>query len=297
MQQAAIEDVKCTGDSKGLEITYRSGGTTPSLIGPIFGRTSDYTTDRPATAELRVPDGLGVRPYLLCSYQIPSTIPSAVFKVDLPDSASVAAAACGAPPGNWWTINCPEDSSSSNAEMANNTANGCDDPIGIVPGQGTKTGAALRTHLVASCPPLSLSCLEGNTGNVRSNEVLAAWKSLVDKQETIILPVFCGKTRCDQPAYTGTGSTARYPVQSLVAVKVCGYHWGAGGSPSNPQNYPATLTGDCASAHTSRDVPGNDNFLLLKATRLQVSGKSDDSECAVGDPLCDKGLRKVELTK
>ena len=112
----------------------------------------------------------------------------------------------------------------------------------------------------------------------------------------VVLPVFCGVPPCDQSAISpDNGNGTIYPVQALIAVEICGYKWG-------PKNYDSVgVNPDCSGVNNSGPTltstdPG-DNYLLLRAERLQLSGKSDDSECAIGDPLCDKGLRKVELTK
>ena len=299
----SITSVACSPDGKALDITYNSAGSTESALGGIFGQSGGYNSAKSATARVQVPtSGIGVRPYALCGSLLPSitTFPSPVFRMDLPSTGNSMCPGA-ASSGNWWSIDCPEAPSNSNTYLGTATEFGCTDPINIVPNQAPRTGATLRTYLTNSCPVKSSTCLGANTGNLGGTPILNAWTSLVQAQKRIMLPVFCGvPSPCDQAAVVNAGgNNAIYPVQSLVGVIVCGYHFGT----NNNQNSAAIpMTGECGGTNNPSNLtaaPGSnqDNYLLLRAIRLQVSGGSGDPQCALGDTSCDLGLRTIKLTQ
>ncbi len=299
----SITAVACAADGYGIEVTYSSAGSTARALGGIFGQGNDYDTAKSATAEVFVPpDGIGVRPYALCGSILPSvtTFPSPVFQMDLPSTGNSLCPGASSS-GNWWSVDCPEAPSNSNTYLGEATLNGCTSPINIVPNQAPRTGSALRTYLNNSCPVKSSSCLGANTGNLGGTPILNAWTSLVQDRRRILLPVFCGTpSPCDQAAVVNAGgNNAIYPVQALVGVIVCGYHFGT----NNNQNSAAIpMDGECGGLYNPSNLTaatgGNqDNYLLLRAVRLQVSGGSGTPQCAIGDTSCDWGARGVKLTR
>ena len=286
----------CTAKGS-IEVKYRSAGFTPSLLGGIFGHGNAYDTSRPATALVSAPSqATGVRPYAVCGSQLPSVLPSMVFQMTLPSTGNTMCPGA-ASSGNWWSIDCPEAPSNSTTYLGTATQNGCTDPISVVPNQAPRTGSALRTYLQGSCPAISSSCLGANTGNLGGTPVLQAWNSLVSTHEKILLPVFCGVPPCDQSAVINAGgNNAVYPVQALIGVVVCGYHFGGQDSAS------LNMTGECAGPTNNPLMltPGTgdnqDNYLLLKAVKIKLSGSSNESECALGSS-CDLQQRQVYLTE
>ena len=298
-----ITSVACSPDGKALDITYNSAGSTESFLGGLFGHSSGYDSAKSATARVQVPtDGIGVRPYALCGSILPSvtTFPSPVFQMDLPSTGNSLCPGA-ASSGNWWSIDCPEAPSNSNTYLGTATEFGCTDPITVVPNQGSRTQDVLRNYLLNSCQVKSSSCLGANTGNLGGTPILNAWNTLVQNRKRILLPVFCGTPNpCDEAAVVNAGgNNAIYPVQALVGVIVCGYHFGT----NNNQNSAAIpMDGDCGGVYNPNGLtaaPGGnqDNYLLLRAVRLQVSGSSGDPQCALGDTSCDLGARTVKLVK
>ena len=299
--------VTCIDGNKSLQVRYVSGGSTPSFLGPIFGRSDAYQTSRPATAVVKVAQtGIGVRPYAICASQIPSTAlqTGAVFKMELPSSGNSACPDAGTS-GNWWTVDCPEASSNGTDDLATKTVNGCTSPITIVPGQVPAPPAAARTplelknYLEGYCTSRNSSCLSANPGNLTAEPLANAWETLTLAQEKIVLPVFCGQTpngACSSAAVVNAGgNNAIYPVQTLIGVQVCGFHW------STSKNGQA-VGGECAAANTTpydaRDGTNQDKYLLLRAVPVTISlGDSLPGVCAIGDTTCDLGLRQVFLTE
>lgn len=297
--------VSCVNGGKALQVRYVSAGSTPSFLGGIFGRSTPYDTTRPATAIVTSPDkGIGVRPYAICAAQIPptATLPTPVFKMSLPSTGNTLCPGADSS-GNWWSVDCPEAASNGTSDLGVTTANGCTQPISIVPGQTTvpaRTPAELEAYLEGYCPARNSSCLSANPGNLRGTPIVNAWNDLVDKKPTILLPVFCGGLPtglCQESAVVNAGgNNAIYPVQALIAVQVCGYHWGN-------KDYDAGMTGDCGGLNNplalrSSDGGSGDNYLLLRAVPYTLpGGASLPSTCALGDPTCDLGLRQVFLTE
>ncbi|MGZ6770705.1 MAG: TadE/TadG family type IV pilus assembly protein [Mycobacteriaceae bacterium] len=293
----SITSVSCTPDNKGVQVQYSSTASTASVVGGIFGHTTGYSPAQSATAVVGIPKGaIGVRPYAVCAAQLPTTYPSAVVKLTLPGAGNTQCPGASTS-GNWWEIDCPEASSNSNSYLGTATQYGCTTEIDVVPGQGTMSGAPLRTYLDNYCPARSLSCLSANTGNLGGTPILQAWNSLVSSQAKVVLPVFCGGYttpavgQCDTAAVVNAGgNNAIYPVQSLVGVEICGYHFGGQDSSSIP------MTGDCTSStYAPNQGTNQDNYLLVRAIKYQSSGTSSDfADCSMG-AACDTGNFAVHL--
>ena len=292
----SITNVTCTADNKGVLVTYSSSGSTPTFVGGVFGHSGNYGGTHVATAAVGAPkSAIGVRPYALCAGQLPTTFPSPVFQMSLPSSGNSICPGASTS-GNWWEVDCPEAPSNSNSYLGTATQNGCTSEITVVPNQAPRTGAALRTYLTGYCPAKSNSCLGANTGNLGGTPIINAWDSLVNQHARVIFPVFCGSPPCDQGAVVnGGGNNAIYPVQSLIGVIVCGYHFG------NKDSGGIAMTGDCGGLNNPSNYiasagSNQDNYLLLRAIAIETSGGSSDFGCALGD-TCDQHSYAVHLTQ
>lgn len=292
-------EVGCNADDE-LTVEASTTGNTGTALGGVFGASTVWTQRQAeATMEVATGAGRGLRPYAMCSHDIPSPVPSDVVKVGFPGQADMAGPCPTANnPGNWWTINCPEDSNNSNANLAVKTEHGCDSPVTIVAGQPEVEPSAadnedLRAHLVAACSTgTENDCLYADPGNINGAPVMAAWETLLGK--TVLLPVFCGNPTCDPAAVAPAGgNNVKYPVHKFVSVVICGFHWA--GSPDS--HFGSTTSGDCSTNTFDASAGNSANYLLLRFTNVQVTGSTDDGDCAIGDPNCDGGPRQVRLTE
>lgn len=308
MRDFAVECVD--GD---VQVTLSSDVDTPTFFGPVLGSGDTISSTRGAGAAVSVATtGLsGVRPYAVCSDVVPAPadFDGTVVKITQPGQAA-AGSSCPASEtgGNWWTIDCPEDGSNSQNELANNTRFGCDGLIDIVPGQPEAQDpmnlvqkGLLSAHLITYCAANDTAddpyCLGANSGNINDGPTMDAWRALTTNQEEILLPVFCGDARCIPGTITSNGNTAVFPVHRMVAVTVCGFRWGSNGTRRGQ-----STTGDCANNPNNYRVtdggPSNpDNYILVIFRQLLTSSPTTPSDCPVGDPNCDTGLRKVLLTQ
>lgn len=290
---------ECNAD--GLVTRATVGGTTPTFFGGLFGDDDGYDVVRSAAAvvEAATTVGAGLRPLAICSKDLTTmgTYPSPVMKLSFPETGRTSSACPDSDqPGNWWTLDCPEDNGN---DLETNIAEGCDDPVTVVPGQPVASPATLGPFLVDYCEaagaPAS-SCLRSNPGLVRSDGAIDAFAALVASGETFFLPVFCGTPACSptQGISDDNGGNVIYPVHKLIAVELCGYHFGPKkgsdmtglcASSNNPAGHTVSITGPDA-AHA--------NFLLAVVKQVQVSGGTAPSGCRLGDP-CDTGLRQVRM--
>jgi hypothetical protein len=199
-------------------------------------------------------------------------------------------------PGNWWTLRCPGE----NSNLATTLANGCQNPVRLVPNQPAPGNPALRNHLLNYCSPSGVhpeSCLTAEPGNLRDSGSLAALRGLVDSEKTFYLPAFCGPPACATGAVTADGgSNTIYPVFRIIAVRLCGFHLG------NGNGIYSKMTGDCANNPSGFDasVGGNQrNYLLLSAQQVNVGDvplADGGGNCRLGDE-CDMGIRQVSMTE
>jgi Flp pilus assembly protein TadG len=275
-------------------------------LGAVYGVKS-ITTERDSQATEVVPTtAIGARPYMLCSKDVPSPPysaenPSPVTKISFPGTGG-GGAECDTLSGNWWTIQCPGEPK----DLAEQTLNGCKNPITIVPDQDSladpDTGVIDPTdlsHYLLNDPKgcgggYSDRCLRADTCNDFTNSnVLDAWASLLGK--SIILPVFCGGSNCDGDALSGSGSTGEYPVYRLAAVTICGYHWN---KQSNKKGQ--ITTGSCANNPSGYDAVGdmsqNNSYLLVNYTSVKTGGSTGPSVCGQGQ-ACDNGVHSALLTR
>jgi hypothetical protein len=297
---ATLDDynTECRPDV-GLVVETTAGTTSPSFFGGLFGG-DDYALDRSAAAVVDAAGGVGagLRPLAVCSRDLLplTTFPTPVMKFEGPAGGGPAAGThSDCPdtmnPGNWWTLRCPGD----NSNLATNLANGCQNPVSLVPGQPDPGDPGLTSHLLGHCagsPFPAESCLTSDPGNLRDSGSLSALRNLVDTEEMFFLPAFCGIPTCNPGAVTTDGgSNTIYPVFRLIAVRLCGYHLGNGASGSYSK-----MTGDCAVNPSGYNVSvggAHRNYLLL--TVLQTNVPANNAvDCNFGDP-CDTGLRQVGM--
>lgn len=193
-----------------------------------------------AVASIAAPPA-GLRPWGICSEQVPTTADASVTIVFMPGNGHTSAHGCSATNagGNWWLMRCPEDHTGGTPVTSENIVSGCEDPVSPVPNQPTDN--TLAAFLESSCPASSAHCLAGDTGNNLS--VFADdWQTLVG--QTITMPVFCDQPACSTSTVTGTGTNAIYPVWKMVSVEICGFRlnrrdstgWPGGSDPCTAKN-------------------------------------------------------------
>lgn len=284
---------------EGLVTRATVGGATPLFFGGLFGADNGYDVLRSAAAvvEAATSVGAGLRPLAVCSRDIASltTFPSTVMKLEFPESGQ-SSTACpdSEQPGNWWTLDCPEDGGN---DLEQNIEIGCSSSVSIVPGQPSPTTGTFLNGYCDDVPLHKESCLRANPGNVRSNGVGDAFEGLVTSGETFFLPVFCGPPTCSPSGVSDDGGgNVIYAVHKLVAVQLCGYHFG-----NSQKSARSDMYGDCADTPAINpmsydpDFGGpHANYLLAVVKQVQVSGGTTPSGCRIGDP-CDTGLRQVRM--
>lgn len=286
----------------------------PNFFGNVLGWTADYDLERSATAVVEAATtGPRLRPLALCASDLPAAaVPGTPFRLYAPGNGMSPPGSCPIPPnaGNWWTLDCPgehaddADEAKGTKALEDQVRNGCTEPVSIVPGQGTLSGAALNSHLASHCSSIPSTtpyiCLEGDPGQPDAGQIEDAWKDVIDLEVTVPIPVFCTSSpgRCATSSVTGTGTNAIFPVHKLVGVQVCGYHFGK--QPSKQYRAPSSLTGCSEAAAMLSELTSDksdDVYLVLIARNLSISGVTADSECDLGDDTCDGGLRQVRLTQ
>ncbi len=200
-------------------------------------------------------------------------------------------------PGNWWTLDCPEERTGSTATLQTEIQNGCKSRVTVIPGQAdANTPGALTVTLEAACPSApsgSETCMSGDPGSLDSGHIADAWKYLVDTQKVSIFPVFCVQPQCSDDTSSGQGTNSVFPVYKLVGAIVCGYHF------SKQEKHHST-TGECSGnpylAANDPDDSNANNYLVIKYISVRTSGSNAESECALG-ATCDGGLRRTRLTQ
>jgi Flp pilus assembly protein TadG len=314
---ASRTSYSATCTSKGIEVAVTVSGTSPTFFGGVLGQSGDYSVARSATAVVEAATSVGsrLRPLALCASDLPTPVISGtVFLLRLPGDGLAPTGSCPFPPnpGNWWTLDCPEEGADDGnvpnggtSALEGQIRNGCAKPVSIVPGQGSATGAALRTILTTSCASgvsatEPYKCLGGDPGQPDAGKIEQAWQDLINAREESIIPVFCAAPPglCDQSTVTGTGTGAIFPVHRFVGVTVCAYHFGK--QPSKQYDGLPMQTNDpcvpaaSAMADIDAQLDDDDRYLVMVFKNQQVSGSIVPSSCKVGDP-CDTGVRQVRL--
>lgn len=294
-------DVRCSATG-GVEVEWANLDTTPVGLGGVFGR-EEIQAERRAVASLEVAGGVveHLRPYFMCSLDLPSSagpFPTKVSYIGGVTNGGDYAPGCPEPSGNWWTINCPEDlGNNGDGALRNAISNGCQYPLEVV--QDPVPAPPDDDGLEAACPPVSPAsadvpddCLEANPGNI-TNQQAIRWRTVIDNQELVIFPVFCGGDDCtpDPALIFQGGNNAQYPIHSFAAARVCGFHFGN-------REYQPALAGPCANNPDGLTVTAggsSSHYMLASFERVQVSGSVQPAGCALGDASCDGGLRQVLL--
>lgn len=283
-QDIRCEDSDGNGTQDELRVTWTTRTTTPTVFGPVLpGNFQELSSTRTADTILGIPGsyGEGLRPVMLCSEDSPSPtedMPTTIRQTSSSNSGASENPLCPEPPGNWWTIDCPE----ANANLKTEIEEGCERPI----------APSSTPYTFADCPPTAdpvdpARCLSGDTGALSGTK--DAWKALIDGEVEFQIPVF-GTTQ-------GNGTTAEFTILAVVTVQMCGYHLGN-------QRYPSTLptTGLCSASNMPSpalpditSVPGSQRyFFYLVYTRVNYTNTVRPSDCRLGDP-CDIGARSVFL--
>lgn len=296
--------VTCNAQGE-LEVTYATTGSTEKVFGQLAGGGgSTITTSRTASAVVDVPPAVSenVRPYMLCSADVPVGTPGGVVEIKPPGQAHGGSDCAGAEAGgNWWFVDCQTEGGNSNGsmsaeEMGEAIRNGCTNTISIVRPQNSSTSGTLSSSLTANCKtgsPATASCLDGDTGNssLQNKKAYEAWDDILGK--SVIFPVFCTDPTCSPDTVSGTGTNSRYPVYKLAAAVVCGFH-------IYDNNVKVSATGDCSgNPYTFSYVNAKDKkdvYLYLKFTYVQTSSDLTQAECALST-VCDGGVRRVHLSQ
>lgn len=293
----------------------------PNFFGGLFGKTDSYQVTRSAAAVVEAgTTGPRLRPMALCAADLPADASvGTAFNLYAPGDGDGktgtdwGSSSCPLPDntgaGNWWTLDCPNESDSDGngtAAVEAQIRDGCSTPISVVPGQGSLSGEALNNHLSAACPSVSTSdpfaCLGGDPGQPDAGHIEKAWRELINAGKVVPIPVFCtspkpdgtGDGKCARPSITGTGTNAVFPVHKLIAVQVCGFHFGK----QNKVKYERADIPGCGDAEPllKKIQPdhSDDLYITLVARNLMVSNVTADSECDLGAD-CDGGLRQVRM--
>jgi Flp pilus assembly protein TadG len=282
-----------------LQVAVDAAGQSPTYFAPLAGGGSQIGVQRTATASVsvspRVPGGL--RPLALCAAQMPSPLISGnVVRIDYPGDGHKIFPGCPdtGNPGAWWTLDCPGERLGSTSQgLEVQIKEGCPEPVSIVNPQDPTTPASLSKSLTDACPTAPLgseTCLEGDPGQMDSGQIEDSWRYLIDREITVILPVFCSPLVCVPTTVVGTGTNAVFPVYKLASMRVCGYHF----SKSTRYEF---YNGDCASHVGLPSVMtdgSKDNYLLVAFKAVATSGGTKDFNCQLGAG-CDGGLRRVLL--
>lgn len=294
-------DVNCDPDLRVLVVDYQLEGDTTSFFGPLAGGSDTITTDRTAKAIVDVAPTAqqNVRPLALCSAAFASAPTSGDFmQIYYPGGGHAPPPQCpsAGAPGNWWTLDCPNQPTGSTSELEDQIRNGCQDSVTVVPGQGDDTTPGeLTITLEAACDGGASddgACMGGDPGGIDSGQIASAWYDLVSTSEESLFPVFCVQPQCSASTVEGSGTNSTFPVYKMVSAVVCGYRF------SKKENF-FRNTGDCAgNPYMGVGDPDNNqtNYIVLKYINARTSGSFGDSECALGAE-CDGGLRRTRLSE
>jgi Flp pilus assembly protein TadG len=301
-QSGSPLEVSCPADGT-LQVRYENSGDTPLMFGALAVDGDAVTTTGVAAAKVSVSpsaDGIAVRPVTMCSAALPPMDPAdgTFVRMDSPGDGHAKIAACpdAGSPGNWWTIDCPEERTGSTSELAEQVKSGCKEGVSIA-GSGSDA-ATLTIALTSSCPSatvMSEKCLSGDPGQMDSGHIEDSWRQLIDRKEPIVIPVFCVPPQCTSSTLSGTGTNAVFPVYKLASVVVCGYHFG------KSVRYAATTAArdPCHGNTLEPKIPtddSKDNYMHLVMVPRQTAGGTSSSICGLGR-ACDGGLRRVLLSE
>ncbi|HET6562741.1 MAG TPA: pilus assembly protein TadG-related protein [Marmoricola sp.] len=293
-------EVSCPADGT-LQVRYTNSGETKLLFGTLAVDDDAITTAGVAAAKVGVSPaaGIAVRPVAMCSAALPPFDPAygSFVRMDSPGDGHRKIAACpdAGSPGNWWTIDCPEERTGSTSQLEQQVSDGCKEGVSIA-GSGSDA-ATLTIALTANCPSatvMSEKCLSGDPGQMDSGHIEESWRRVIDAQSPIVIPVFCVPPQCTSSTLHGTGTNAVFPVYKLASVVVCGYHFGRTVKYARP-----TVEGDACHGNTLSPIPSDesrDNYMHLVLVPQQTSGGTAPTTCRLGAE-CDGGLRRALLSE
>jgi hypothetical protein len=192
--------------------------------------------------------------------------------------------------GNWYSLSCPEDANKGTTVLGDNTINGCETEVGIIPqfdssGNGLPA-ATINGSITAECTETTngtwgepVECLEGNPGNLPSLD--SEWDYLMTLDH-IVLPTFSKPYNVQADATVtkckSGGSSGCYPIRSFIAVKVCAYRF-QNKTPSAVSTDPLCNGLTMAAVNAG----GNQDALWLALTGpVQTSGTSSPSDTPIG---------------
>jgi hypothetical protein len=272
-----------------LVVGYTSTRTTEAFFGRLFG-VNDLAATRTASAAVEPAPTSGLRPYGICAQQINGFNPLSPvkFKILFPKNSSADTAGCTTPTGNWYTLKCPEDSNNSSSNLAEKTEFGCLEEAAIVAGQPDPPANSDAVLEAACSTGRDVDCLGGNPGNF-PGPVFDAWDKLLG--QVVIFPVFSGTAVVDP-----NGNNAKYPVQSFLGAKVCGYNFGQNG---NANQWGNSTDPACAGLPEATGTNDENYLVILPAVRV-TSGTTKDALCALGQTGGDCGndsVRRVRLIR
>ncbi len=280
--EAAVATVVVTCNGGRFRASVDVEGRTPTWFGRLTGAGTHLTERAHAAASVHVASGgTGVLPLALCSAEVPLPMtPGTVWRSYVPGTGGVPATSCPAPDvaGNWWTLDCPEEQ----------------DPLADNDGGGTNQLTDQIRH-GCTAPVRAGDVMSGDPGQPDAGQAEVAWAELIDAGTTVAIPVVCGLPTCG-PVPSGTGTGATFPVNRIVAVTVCGYHFGK----QLKKRYSSTVGACTPSALQAAALMLDDtdaSYLLLVSSKRMVSGDNTLGTCVIGDASCDGGLRRVALTE
>jgi Flp pilus assembly protein TadG len=296
-------EVACNGDGE-LEVTYAASAETQTGFAQLAGAGETITTGRRSAALVDVAlSGTRMRPLAVCSSQLPDNWQHAgVIRIDFPGPSWTPPPGCPmptGPPGNWWTLDCPEERDSSTGQPGDGLEdlmlNGCSEPMEEISEQPSDP-SELTDHLIDSCasaPLHSTTCFSGDPGELDAGHLENVFRSLMTEETSIFVPVLCGPPDCSDATLQDQGTNAIIPVYKVAALRVCGFHL----KRTPATNRGVNTSGICnplpvnpLTDHT------NDNYLLVTFTTVMTSGGTSRNNCELGSD-CDSGLRRVHLSR
>lgn len=312
---AGSVDIECQGGA--IQVTWANDSSSAVGLGGVFG-AGDIVSTTEAVAALDVPPGVpaGLRPFPFCSKGVPTSgpLPSAIVLMRGPVTGGPAAQDpdCPKPGGNWWIANCPETTNNGTTSVVESIENGCSSAVEEAQPPFTPSGPPAAQGLLNMCPPntpfnpaVPDDCLNSRTGNI-NNSAAGAWSTVIHRGDSIVVPVYCGSPQCSPQAALGStitsgpgaGNPVNYPIYRLVAVRVCGFHFG---NQEDQVPDPADVDDPChgrppIDSYLDPAYNANrQNYFQVAYTQLDVGSVTGASGCDLGDPSCDGGLRRTLL--
>ena len=293
--------VACSPDLKSLDVYFADSRTNSATFSQIAG-VKQITTSRSATAEVYVPTSGDAVPYMLCFSDLPIVQNplggSTIEKISYPGNCKAYQDDKTVFSGNWYTVNCPEDSppfSTGNSNDSKNLAKFCDMSVTSIDVGSADTPTAEDTaRQKCQGEPFSASpgCLRGNQGDPSQTKVRQFWDANVLGKD-VLLPVFYTNT------VTKDNAGSHWPVVGFQAVHVCGYYWGPNKSNQITDNV-CTASANTFHYDAKADNSPTNYILVVRSQYISGGNSRGHADCAISDgntPGCDGGNRAVSLIK